>query len=130
MTMVSPKQPEPANGLSRIWKALCYSLSGIRLAARDEAAFRQEILLVAVLSVVCLFLPIERWLMGLLLLSHILVLIVELVNTAVEAVVDHTFPGLHEAAKKAKDCASAAVLLSLLSSAGIWSYALSTIWMN
>ncbi len=128
--MVPPEQPEPAKGLSRIWKAWFYSLSGLRLAMRDEAAFRQELLLAAGLSIVCIFLPVERWLMGLLLLSHVLVLIVELLNTAIEAVVDQVFPGFHERAKKAKDCASAAVLLSLLASGGIWCYALFTIWMN
>lgn len=120
--MNSTKVPAPAKGLKRVWKALFYSLSGFKLAYRDEAAFRQELLLVVVLSIVCILIPVEAGLKISIMISHGLVLITELVNTAIEAIVDKASPEFSEEAKKAKDTASAAVLLSLIISGGIWIY--------
>ena len=125
--MTENQVPRPATGFSRILKATGYSLSGLRLAWRDEAAFRQELLLALVLSALALFLPLESWLRVVLLFSHMVVLITELLNTAVESVVDRASPEFHELAGKAKDTASAAVLLSLLLSGGLWVYALLTL---
>ena len=122
--MKPPLKPTPATGFTRIWRAFGYSASGFKLAFRDEAAFRQELVLVLVLSSLCLLLPITHWLMVAIIGSHLLVLVVELLNTAVEAIVDMASPDFHPQAKKAKDTASAAVLLSLFMSAGIWLYAL------
>ena len=121
--MNSTKVPAPAKGLKRVWKALFYSLSGFKLAYRDEAAFRQELLLVVILTIVCIVLPVEAWLKVSIMVSHGLVLITELLNTAIEAIVDKASPEFSEEAKKAKDTASAAVLLSLILSGGIWIYA-------
>ena len=114
-------------GLSRIWKALFYSLSGFMSAFRDEAAFRQELLLVIVLTLICLYLPFETGIRAMLICSHVIVLIVELLNTAIESVVDRASPEFHPDAKKAKDTASAAVLLSLVLSGGLWCYAIWTL---
>jgi len=120
--MNDPEKPKPETGLLRVWKAFFYSLSGFKLAFRDEAAFRQNLFLVSLLSVLCLYLPFEHWLKATILFSHILVLIVELLNTAIEAVVDKASPGFSLEAKKAKDTSSSAVLLSLSLSFGLWAY--------
>ena len=118
------EKPTPATGLERIYKAFFYSLDGFKLAFRDEAAFRQELLLVLVLSPLCLVLSLPIWLKALILFSHTLILIVELLNTAVESIVDMVSPGFHIDAKKAKDTGSSAVLLALLLASGLWVYAI------
>ena len=125
--MTSPELPKRASGVKRIWNAFFYSVSGFKLAFRDEAAFRQELLLVVLLTPVCLFLPIEIWLKVSILFSHVLILVSELLNTAVEAIVNKTSPEYHEEAKKAKDTGSAAVLLCLMFSGGLWAYAITTL---
>ncbi len=121
--MNSTEKPKPQIGLKRVWKAFFYSLSGFKLAFREEAAFRQELALVVILSPLCLFLDLEIWLKVAILFSHALILIIELLNTGVESIVDMTSPEFHKDAKKAKDTASAAVLLSLLVSGSLWIYA-------
>lgn len=111
-------------GLSRVRHATSYSLHGLQLAYRGESAFRQEIWAAAVL------LPAAFWLgrgwveVALLMGSVALVLIVELLNSAVEATVDRVGYELHDLSKRAKDLASAAVMLSLLVCAGVWAAAL------
>jgi len=117
------EKPKPAKGLQRIRKAFFYSLSGFKLAFADEAAFRQELLLVFVLTPLCLILDLPVWLKAIILFSHILILIVELLNTAVESIVDKASPEFHLDAKKAKDTGSSAVLLSLALTTGLWIYA-------
>ncbi len=113
-----------SSGADRIRKAFFHSLSGIRLAFSDEAAFRQEVYLAIALSALCLVLPLESWIRAVLLVSHVVVLIVELLNTAIESAVDRASPEYHHQARKAKDTASAAVLLALAASGGLWCYAL------
>jgi len=108
------RKPQPYTGVARIWYALTYSLSGLGFAIRHEAAFRQEVALCAALSVIALSLPVSTVYKLLLLSSHFGVMIVELLNTAIECVVDKASPEFHELAKQAKDLGSAAVLLSLL----------------
>lgn len=106
-----------------MWHATGYSLAGLR-AGWNETAFRQE----SVAAV--LMLPLAWWLgrtwveTALLAGSVILVLVVELLNTAVEAAIDRIGPEWHALSKRAKDMGSAAVLLSLLLTAGIWLAAL------
>lgn len=106
-----------------MWHATGYSLAGLR-AGWNETAFRQES--VAAL----LMLPLAWWLgstwveTALLAGSVILVLVVELLNTAVEAAIDRIGPEWHALSKRAKDMGSAAVLLSLLLTAGVWLAAL------
>ena len=121
--MSEPTKPVPVTGILRVWKALFYSISGFKLAFREEAAFRQELLLVVILTPLCLFLPLAAWLKVAIISSHVVVLITELLNTAVESVVDMASPEFHPDAKKAKDTASAAVLLSLFLAGGLWIYA-------
>lgn len=111
-------------GLMRIWCALTYSLNGLRAAIRHEAAFRQELLLAVILIPTALFLDVSASSKALMIASVLLVLIVELLNSAIEAAVDHTSLEQHPLAKRAKDIGSAAVLLSLLTAIFAWSFIL------
>lgn len=110
-------------GLDRLIRATGYSIAGLR-AACTESAFRQEAWLAAVL------LPLSLWLgrtwveTALLAGSAVLVLIVELLNSALEAAIDRISFELHDLSKRAKDIGSAAVFLSLMLCAGIWLAAL------
>ena len=111
---------ERPSGLRRIVSALFNSLRGLRLAARSEAAFRQEMALFAVLSLVGGWLA-DDWRDFLLLeAALVLILIVELLNTAIEKLTDLLHPERHPLAGAVKDMASAAVLLSFLVAAAIW----------
>jgi diacylglycerol kinase (ATP) len=107
-------------GLKRLLNAFRYSCSGIREAYRNEDAFRQETLLAAIL------LPLAFWLdatavgRALMVGSVLLLLIVELLNSAIEATVDRISLDDHRLAKRAKDIGSAAVMLSLLNMTVIW----------
>lgn len=115
--------PKVHTGLSRLWHATGYSLAGLR-AAWSEMAFRQEALAAFVL------LPAAFWLgtgwveVALLAGSVLIVLIVELLNSAVEAAVDRIGLERHPLSKRAKDIGSAAVMLALLLAGGIWAGAL------
>jgi diacylglycerol kinase (ATP) len=116
--MTSPYKGK--TGLVRIWNALFYSLDGLKAAFRHEDAFRQEFLLGAIL------LPLGLWLgetgveKALLCAVVIVVLVVELLNSGIEAIVDKASPETHELAKRAKDMGSAAVLLSLVLAVLVW----------
>ncbi len=107
-------------GLLRAWRALGYSLTGLRGAFRHESAFRQEVALAVVVV------PLGLWLgqggveKALLAGSWLLVLIVELLNSAIEAAVDRFGPEQNELSGRAKDIASAAVLLSILLALLVW----------
>jgi diacylglycerol kinase (ATP) len=111
-------------GIDRIIRAAGHSASGLRLAYASESAFRQEFWLAIVM------LPASFWLgeglvqVSLLAGSVLLVLIVELLNSGIEAVVDRVSYDWHELSKRAKDFGSAAVMLSLLLCGGIWVAAL------
>lgn len=107
-------------GIRRLLNAAGYSFSGLAAAARHEDAFRQELLLSAVMVPLGLWLGqggVER---ALLVGSVLLVLIVELLNSAVEATVDRVSLDDHSLAKRAKDIGSAAVMLALVNVAVIW----------
>jgi diacylglycerol kinase (ATP) len=107
-------------GLDRIVRAAGYSWNGLRLAYSGESAFRQEAWLAAVMLPAALWLG-RDWMQVLLLAgSVVLVLIVELLNSGIEAVVDRVSSDWHELSKRAKDLGSAAVLLALLLCGGIW----------
>ncbi len=119
-----PANPQKARtGLSRVWHAAGYSLAGLK-AGWHEPAFRQEALAALVL------LPGAFWVgrtwieTALLAGSVLLVMIVELLNTGIEAAIDRIGPEWHDLSKRAKDMGSAAVLLSLLLCGGIWLAAL------
>ena len=111
-------------GLRRIWRALFYSLDGIAAALRHESAFRQEVLLALILLPTALWLDVTSTAKALLVVSVMLVLIVELLNSAIEAAVDRVSVELHPLAKRAKDIASAAVLLSLATVVMVWTLVL------
>lgn len=111
-------------GLRRLWNAFHYSLAGFKAAYQNEDAFRQESLLAAVLIPLALFLPAGAVGKALMIASVLLVLIVELLNSAVEATVDRISLEDHQLAKRAKDIGSAAVLLSLVNLAVVWALVL------
>jgi len=115
----------------RVFNALRYSEKGMRSAWRDEAAFRQELMLLAVLVPLTFWLQLPRLDTVLLLALMALVLVAELLNSGLEAVVDKTTPEFNALAAKAKDCGSAAVLLALLTAGGAWlALAGPSLWMR
>ena len=120
-------KPAAKKGLARIWAALFYSLHGLRFSIGNEAAFRQEIGLFVVLLIVLFFLPISIVFKCMLFFANTTVLIVELLNSAIETIVDMTSPDYHELAKQAKDLGSAAVFISLLLAAILWGSAIYSI---
>lgn len=107
-------------GFVRLWNALGYSRDGLAAAWKNEAAFREEVLLAAIAIPLALFLGKTGVDRSILIGSIILILIVEILNSAIEAVVDKASPEKHELAKRAKDMGSAAVLFSLLNAAIVW----------
>lgn len=106
--------------MKRIWNAFFYSLAGLCAAWKDEAAFRQEIVLAALLIPAAFFLAPDKISLILMIASVLFVLIVELLNTAIEAAINRISSEIHPLSKKAKDTASAAVFLSLLMTGFIW----------
>jgi diacylglycerol kinase (ATP) len=107
-------------GLTRIWKATGYSVAGLRAAWRHESAFRQETVLVV------LMVPLALWLgqsvseRMFLIATGLMVLVVELLNSAVEAAVDRIGHDPHNLSGQAKDLGSAAVFVSLVTAGLVW----------
>ncbi|MEK8030781.1 diacylglycerol kinase [Ideonella sp. DXS29W] len=116
--------PKSTGGFERLQKAWANSVRGLSLAFRGEKAFRQEVAIAAVLV------PLAFWVgrswveVALLCASVWLVMIVELLNSAIEAAIDRIGPERHELSGRAKDVASAAVWMSLVLCGGIWAAAL------
>ena len=104
----------------RVWNALLYSIAGLRAAFRYEDAFRQEVLLAVILVPTALFLPASGLGKAVMIAAVLLVLIVELLNSAVEATVDRISLENHLLAKRAKDIGSAAVFISLVNVPVVW----------
>ncbi len=123
---MTPRPPPPENnvGLARIGRAFFYSRDGLLAAWKHEAAFRQECLLALILIPLALWLNVSGLAKALMIGSVMLVLIVELLNSAIEAVVDIASPEIQELAKRAKDIGSAAVFLSLMNVLAVWSLVL------
>ena len=114
-------------GIDRMFHAAGYSMAGLTSAYRGESAFRQEIWLAAVLMPAAFWVG-RNWVeVSLLIGSTVLVLIVELLNSGIEAAVDRVSFEWHDLSKRAKDMASAAVMLSLVLCAGIW---LTALWQR
>jgi diacylglycerol kinase (ATP) len=107
-------------GLKRVYNAFFYSMDGLRAAFRHEDAFRQEVLLAALLIPAALFMPADGTGRALMIAAVLLVLIVELLNSAVEAAVDRISLENHALAKRAKDIGSAAVFLALVNVPLVW----------
>lgn len=107
-------------GLTRLFNALGYSRDGLAAAWKHEAAFREEVLLLLVAVPLALYFGQDGMARALLIGSILLVLIVEILNSGLEAIVDKASPEKHELAKRAKDMGSAAVLLALVNAAVVW----------
>lgn len=107
-------------GLTRLWNALHYSIAGLKDAYRLEDAFRQEVLLAIILIPAAIFIPVSGIAHALMIGSVLLVLIVELLNSAIEATVDRVGLEKHLLSKRAKDIGSAAVLVALLNVVAVW----------
>jgi diacylglycerol kinase (ATP) len=118
------RKPTTKTGIARIWAAFLYSLNGLRSAISNETAFRQEICIVVVVLVVLGFLPLSLFWKGLLFFATTSVLVVELLNSAIESVVDIASPEYHDLAKRAKDLGSAAVLVSIVLAIVLWGIAI------
>ncbi len=115
-------------GLARIARATGYSFKGLRAAFANEEAFRQEVLVVVILSPLALWLgrtAVER---ALLIGSLLLLLIVELLNSAVEAAIDRIGPERHELSGRAKDLGSAAVFVALVLTGTVWLFIAAAHW--
>jgi diacylglycerol kinase (ATP) len=118
---VSEESPfKSKSGLRRVWSAFHYSMSGLLAAASFEHAFRQEALLAAIQIPLTFCLPVSGVGRALMIASVLLVLIVELLNSAVEAVVDRVSLDRHHLSKRAKDIGSAAVFIALVNVAVVW----------
>lgn len=116
--MTSPHKGK--TGLRRILNAFGYSMAGLRAAYKHEDAFRQEIHLAIILIPLALWLPASHIGKAMMIGSVLLVIIIELINSAIEATVDRISLENHDLAKRAKDIGSSAVLVSLINLATVW----------
>jgi diacylglycerol kinase (ATP) len=107
-------------GLKRIWNAALYSISGIRVTWQTEAAFRQELMLCVILIPLAFWMGTTAVERALLIASCLVVLITELLNSSIEAVVDRIGAEHNELSGKAKDIGSAAVFISLWTAGIVW----------
>ncbi len=118
--MINESPFKGKTGLQRVWSAFHYSVAGLRAAFTCEDAFRQEALLAGVLIPLAFVLPVSGLGRALMIASILLVLIVELLNSAIEAVVDRVSLDQHHLSKRAKDIGSAAVMLALINVVLVW----------
>ncbi|EOU9539883.1 diacylglycerol kinase [Cronobacter dublinensis] len=107
-------------GLTRIINAAGYSWKGLRAAWKNEAAFRQEAVAVIAAIIIACWLDVDPMTRVMLISSVMLVMIVEILNSAIEAVVDRIGPEFHELSGRAKDMGSAAVLMSIILALVVW----------
>ena len=114
------KKPATEKGFVRIWNALIYSLNGLRIAITQETSFKQEIGIYLVLLFVLFFLPLPFIFKCLLFFANTIVLIVEIINSAIESIVDMTSPDYNDLAEKGKDLGSAAVFISMVLAIILW----------
>jgi diacylglycerol kinase (ATP) len=112
-------------GLTRLLNAFGYSVAGFRAAYKHEDAFRQEIHLAVILIPLALWLPATHIGKALMIGSVLLVIIIELINSAIEATVDRISLENHDLAKRAKDIGSSAVFVSLINVLMVWGLVLS-----
>ena len=108
------------SGIVRIWRAFIYSMAGFSAALKHEHAFRQELFLAILFVPVAILLPLSLGKKALLVATLLLVLVVELLNSAIEAVVDRVGLDNHDLSKRAKDMGSAAVFLSCVIVIVVW----------
>ena len=124
-TKHNPPSKNPID-FNRIIKAFGYSYAGLKHATENEPAFQQELIAVGIMTIIALCLPFTAALKLAIIISHLLILIIELLNSAIEAVVDKASPEYNVLAKQAKDMGSAAVLLTFFASISLWVYAVYT----
>lgn len=117
-------------GISRVIAATGYSMQGLKAAWTHEAAIRQEIVGSVILSIVAIMLPITPLEKALLIACLLLVVIVELINSAIEAAIDRIGSDFHELSGRAKDIGSAAVFVALLLAALMWIIILASNFIN
>jgi len=121
--MESPHKHPP--GITHGWRAAGIALQGLRAAWRHEDAFRQEVIIAVIAIPAALMLPVAPLGKVLMIASILLVLIVELLNSALEAAVDYISLDHHPLAKRVKDIASAAVFLSIMNVLVVWGLVIS-----
>jgi len=119
---VNPHKHRP--GLTHAWRATGIAMQGLRAAWQHEDAFRQEVVVAVIAIPAALLLPVTSLGKVLMIASIFLLLIVELLNSALEAAVDHTSLERHPLAKRAKDIASAAVFFSIVNVVVVWTLVL------
>ena len=107
-------------GITRAWHAAKNSWCGIVYAFLEESAFRQELTLFVFLTPIAIYLPVPFFERALLIASLMMVLVVELLNSSVEAAIDRISYDQHDLSKRAKDFGSAAVMLALFIAALLW----------
>lgn len=108
-------------GLRRLINAFAYSIAGLKAAYQNEDAFRQEVMMAIVLIPLAFYLADDAIARALMIASVMLVIIVELLNSSIEATVDRISLENHSLAKRAKDIGSAAVMMSLINLVAVWS---------
>ena len=118
--MTANNELRPSIGPARLAGALRYSIAGFRHATRHEAAFQQDVLLFLLLLPAAVLLPVPTLDRLVVVLSMLLVIVVELINSAIEATVDRISSERHPLAGQAKDMGSAAVFLSVVMSVVCW----------
>ena len=116
--MEQPHKHRP--GITHGLRAFGVALQGLRAAWQHEDAFRQEVVIAVIAIPVALLLPVSALGKVMMIASIFLLLIVELLNSALEAAVDHTSLERHPLAKRAKDIASAAVMMSIVNALAVW----------
>jgi diacylglycerol kinase (ATP) len=119
------KIPKKASGIKRVFNACLYSIDGFKNTFKKEVAFRQELVLWLILNIALFFTNFSLAIIMILFFAHSLLLIVEVINSSVERVVDLASPEFHKLAKNSKDIASFAVMLSILLIIALWIIALS-----
>ncbi len=107
-------------GITRIFYAFKYSYEGFVALVKSEAAFRQELLATLILIPLAFYVNVSTEMRAILIVSNMIVLIVEVLNSAIEAIVDKTSPEHNQLAKVAKDAGSLAVLLAIINLIIIW----------
>ena len=112
------------SGLQRILPAMGYAIAGLKAAYQNEHAFRQELVLFVIGTLIALFLPVSSYQKLFLIGVLVFVLIVELFNSAIEAIVDRVSLERHPLSKNAKDMGSAAVMLSIFLAVACWAVVL------
>jgi diacylglycerol kinase (ATP) len=116
----APSRFKSTSGLVRVWRAMQYSSAGLIAAVRHEAAFRQELAIGLPLMMLAWWLAATRWQALALCASIVFVWIIEIVNSAIEALADTVTLEEHPLIKRAKDLGSAAVMMSIASAVAVW----------